>query len=196
MRRSHALRVDAAPCAVEVLADRGYTLLELVVVVGIISVLAAVALPSMRPADGERLDQAAAWIADTVRFARAEAMRTGVPVYLEIDRNTERLLVAAADLSGPTAIPGQTLRDPMTKQPLDLILSDATPTAGVDITAEPFDYPSGGAQASVVFDAQGLPFRKSADSVQRMILGEISLARGGQERTVRVAATTGRVTIP
>jgi hypothetical protein len=161
-----------------------------------VSVLAAVALPSMRPAEAERLDLAAAWIAEAVRFARAEAVRTGAPVYLEINRNTERLLVAGADLSGPTAMPGQTLRDPVTKQPLDLVLSDAAPTAGIDITDRPFDYPSGGRQDFVVFGAQGLPFHKASDSFQRMTLGEIVLARGGQERTVRLAATTGRVTIP
>lgn len=195
--RGSAARPDhaASASAVGTHAARGYTLLEVVIVTSILAVLAAVALPGMRVGDTERLDLAAAWIAETVRFAHAEALRTRTPVYLEINRDTERLLVAVADLSGSTVAPGQTLRDPITKQPLDLILSTAPATAGLDITNRPFDYPSGGAQNVVVFDAQGLPFRKSAGASQRMTLGQITLTRRGQQRTVQVAATTGRVTI-
>ncbi len=176
-------------------AKQGYTLLELVVVVSIVSVLAAIAVPSLRPVEDQRLDAAAAWVAETVRFARAEALRTGNPVYLEIDRDSEKLLVAEADLSSGNAVPGVTLTDPMTKQPLDIILPDVPLTAGVDVTDRPFDYPSGGRQASVVFDGQGLPFRPAGGTSQLLTLGEITLARGGQQRTVRVASVTGRVSI-
>jgi prepilin-type N-terminal cleavage/methylation domain-containing protein len=176
-------------------AGRGYTLVELVVVVGLLAVFATVALPSLRPTEDERLDLAASWIAETVRFARAEALRTAGPIYLEINRDTERLLVAQANLSGATVAPGTTLVDPIGKQPLDLILSTAPPTAGIDITTVPFTYPSGGAQASVVFDAQGLPMRKAGGTSQLMTAGDITLARSGRQRIVHVDRLTGRVTI-
>ncbi|MDH3420874.1 MAG: GspH/FimT family pseudopilin [Gammaproteobacteria bacterium] len=176
-------------------SSRGYTLLELVVATSILAVLAAIALPSLSAGESERLDLAAGWIAETARFARAEALRTGNPVYLEIDRDTERLRVAVADLSGSTAAPGTILRDPITKQQLDVILSDMAATASIDVTDEPFDYPSGGRQPVVVFDAQGLPFIKSSDAFQLLESGNITLERGGQQRIVRVSPLTGRVTI-
>ncbi len=115
---------------------------------------------------------------------------------MEVNRDTERLLVAQANLSGATVAPGTTLIDPLSKQPLDLILSAAPATAGIDITAWPFNYASGGAQASVVFDALGQPVRKAGGSFQLMTGGDIIVARRGRQRTVHVDRTTGRVTIP
>lgn len=174
---------------------RGYTLLELVVVVGLITVLAAVALPSGRPAASAQLDLAASWVADTIRFARAEALRTHTPVYVEVDPNTDRLLIAAANLAGSTAAAGTPLRHPLTQQPLDVLLRNAPATAGIDVTAAPFDYPSGGRRVNVVFDARGLPFFRASGASQRMTLGEITLVRGTEQRVVRVWRTNGRVTI-
>ena len=176
-------------------AHRGYTLLELVIVVGLVGLLAAAALPQMQPADDERLGAAAAWTAEMLRFARAEAVRTSSPVYVEIDRATGRLLVARANLSGTTAVAGATLREPTTKQPLDVVLSSAPPTAGTKIVEWPFAYASGGRQASVVFDAQGVPFRKLNGTFEALRLGEIRLARGGRERTVLVERVTGLVRV-
>ncbi len=61
--------------------------------------------------------------------------------------------------------------------------------------SDPFDYPLGGTQPSVLFDGQGLPFRKAGGSYQLMTLGEIDLALGDVRRTVSVAPITGRVTV-
>lgn len=175
--------------------QRGYTLLELVAVVSIVAVLAAVALPGFNPSRAEKLDLAASQVADTIRFARSEAIRTGNPVYVEIDESTDRLLIAEADLSGATVVAGATLRHPIDKKLLDVILSSAGTTSGVEFTNDPFDYPVGGRQASVVFDAQGLPFRKAAGVNQLLTLGEVDLDLGDLDRTVMVAPITGRVTI-
>ena len=175
--------------------QQGYTLLELMAVVAIIAVLAAVAVPALNPAQYEKLDLAAAQVAEAIRFARSEAIRTGNPVYVAIDRNSDRLLIAEADLSGATVVAGATLRHPIDKKLLDIIVSDATVTSGVEFTNDPFDYPSGSNQPSVVFDAQGLPFHKAGGTSQVLTLGEVDLELNDLERTVLVAPTTGRVTI-
>ncbi|MDH4072171.1 MAG: GspH/FimT family pseudopilin [Gammaproteobacteria bacterium] len=173
----------------------GYTLLELVVVVSILALLAVVTLPGTRPSASETLDLAASRVAQAIRFARMEAIRTGNPVYVEINRNTDRLLVAQANLAGATVAAGATLRDPVNKQPLDIILSADPVTAGVDVTNDPFNYATGGRQASVVFDARGLPFSKAGGNYRLMSGGDIALSSAGRQRTVYVDRITGRVRI-
>ena len=173
----------------------GFTLFELVVVLALAAVLTAAVLPDLRPSQYAKLDLAAAQVAGAIRFARDEAIRTSEPTFVAIDQNTGRLLIAEADLSGATVVAGATLRDPIDKKRLDIIVTSAAVTAGVEFTSDPFGYPVGGRQPSVVFDGQGLPFRKAGGSYQLMNLGEIDLALGDVQRTVFVAPLTGRVTI-
>ncbi len=176
-------------------AHLGFTLFELVFVVALIGVLASVALPSVRPSQSAKLDLAATQVAEAIRFARNEAIRTGDPTYVEIDPSTDRLLIAVADLSGATVVAGTTLRHPIDLKRLDIIVSAAAATAGVEFTNDPFDYPLGGRQPSVVFDGQGLPFSKITGTYQRMVSSEAELVLGDLRRSVSVAPLTGRVTI-
>ena len=175
--------------------QHGYTFVELAIVAALVAVFAAAALPDLRPSQYAKLDLATAQLAEAIRFARDEAIRTGDPIYVEIDWNTDRFLIATADLSGATAAAGATLRHPIDRKLLDIIVSGAATTSGVEIMSDPFDYPLGGTQPSVLFDGQGLPFRKAGGSEQLMTLGEIDLALGNLQRTVFVAPITGRVTI-
>ncbi len=175
--------------------QHGYTFVELVIVAALLAVFAAAALPDLRPSQDARLDLATAQLAEAIRFARNEAIRTGDPIYVEIDWSTDRLLIAEADLSGATAAAGATLRHPIDLKQFDIIVSAAPTSSGVEITSDPFDYPLGGAQSSVLFDGQGLPFRKAGGTYQLMTRGQIDLALGNVQRAVFVAPITGRVTI-
>ena len=194
--RENLARVSPRPTSGggPIYVQHGFTLLELVIVAALVVVFTAAALPGLRPSQYAKLDLATAQVAEAIRFARNEAIRTGDPVYVEIDWNTDRLLIAEADLSGATVAAGATLRHPIDLKRLDIIVSAAATTSGVEITNDPFDYPLGGRQPSVVFDGQGLPFRKAGGGYQLMTLGEIDLALGDMRRTVFVAPITGRVT--
>ncbi len=194
MRCTPRARDDAARRGLNGRAARGYTLLELVIVTSILAVLAAVAVPSLNPSRTESLDLAAQTVADALRFAQAEAMRTGDVHLVEINRDSESVRVALADISGPDAVPVADLVHPITKQPYNFVLSDQPGLGGIELGARPFDYGSGANIEFVLFDARGLPFWKSSDSLQLLELGEIELEIAEVERSVFVAPLTGRVT--
>ena len=62
----------------KVLAQDGHTLLEMIIVVALLAVIAAIAMPSATPAHHQKLDLAASEVADAFRFAREESRRTSV----------------------------------------------------------------------------------------------------------------------
>jgi prepilin-type N-terminal cleavage/methylation domain-containing protein len=82
-------------------ANQGVTLLEVMVVVGIMGVLSAMAVPNMRAWRGDqRLRSTARMIGDAVGLARAEALRTGSRhiVFIGEDISGVPLLDAAGNL--------------------------------------------------------------------------------------------------
>lgn len=178
--------------------SQGYTLLELMAVVTIVSVLAAVVLPGFRPADDDRLELAAARVAEALRFARTESIRTGEVHAVEILFDTEQLIVSETDMTKASPYPAATPTDPasirihpITKQPFAV---DFSQTLGVDVLMAPFSYATGD-QRAVLFNAQGMPFFKTAGTFYLLDEGLVQLELAGRQRNVRLAAMTGRVSI-
>jgi general secretion pathway protein H len=64
--------------------QRGFTLIELIVVVAIIAIAAGVASLALRDADAKALDQEAARLSALLESARAQARAGGLPVRFEI----------------------------------------------------------------------------------------------------------------
>jgi len=181
--------------------NQGYTLLELAVVVSIVSVLAAVALPGLRPSQDQKLDLAASRVAEALRFGRTESIRTGDVHAVEILFNTGQVIVSRADMTqaspypaGTPTDPASILVEPLTKQPFDFSLSVDNSTAGVDVLTRPFTYGVGD-RRTVLFDAQGTPFHKAGGAFYRLDDGLVELAFGDQRRNVRLATLTGRVVL-
>lgn len=181
--------------------SRGYTLLELVVVVTIVAVLAAVALPGLNPAQDQKLDLAASQVAEALRYARTESIRTGEPHAAEIIFDTDQVIVSRPDMtldspypSGTPTNPAWLVFDPVTKQPFDLNLTQNGPTRGVDVLVRPFTYGIGDRRA-VIFDGQGMPFFKGMGGFYQLDNGLARLSLDGVERSVRLAPLTGRVTV-
>lgn len=63
---------------------RGFTLIELMVVVAIIAIAAGVASLALRDSDAKTLDQEAARLAALLESARAQARAAGLPVRFEL----------------------------------------------------------------------------------------------------------------
>ncbi len=178
---------------------QGYTLVELIIVVAILAVIAAVAVPNMRLGSGEKLGLAAEQIAAAIRFARSEALRTGEGHGLTVSQVTQQVTVEKYDITNvPIATLG-TLTHPVEKQPYEFNVNTHNATAGVSISnsLDAFDYGAEGRRRSVIFDAQGTPIWIVGSDPTRHLLkdGTIELSYGGGQLSVSVAPITGRVTV-
>ncbi len=177
----------------------GFTILELLIVVIIIGMLGALAAPTLRSGDPERLDSAAVQLAEALRFARSEAIRTGDVHGVRIEHASERFTVGKSDLSvQPFASTGEIIRHPLTLQLYDVYL-DQAPNTGITIanTSEVFDYAGLGTRRQVAFTPDGMPVypRPLAGETYHLADGNIRLRLGLQERTVTLHPYTGRVTV-
>lgn len=193
------MRYGDSPCSgLRSATSRGYSLLELAVVVAIVAVLAAVALPGLSPAEDEKLDLAAAHVAEAIRHARAEALRTGEAHGLTISQTTQQVTVERYDLTTDPISAVATLIHPIDKQPYDFNINTTPATAGVSISnsQDVFDYTGLGRRRSLVFDTNGTPLWVDTGPATYLLKdGSVELSYGNGQRLVGVAAITGRVTV-
>jgi type II secretion system protein H len=72
---------------------RGFTLVELLAVLVIFGLLAAIALPNLGIRSGRMLDEEARRLASSLEFARQRAVMTGVPhrVFVDLDQAAYRI---------------------------------------------------------------------------------------------------------
>lgn len=190
-----------SPATVTRRSDRGFSLLELVIVVAIISVLAAVALPALGPSREQQLDLVTQRIVDAIRIARNEAIRTGEVHAVEVLTDSDEVIVSKPDMTlsepyptGSTTNPAWILNHPVTKQPLRIQLGSPNQGLAADLDGLPFAYSLGNRQA-VLLNAQGLPFLKSSNTFYRLTDSQIAITLGGVQRQVQLAAVSGRVTV-
>jgi len=77
--------------------DSGFTLMEIMVVIGIVGILSAIAIPSyIQWMPKHRVGNAARAVMSAVEFARINAIKTNADVTLNFDIDNERLTVVDA----------------------------------------------------------------------------------------------------
>jgi prepilin-type N-terminal cleavage/methylation domain-containing protein len=77
--------------------DRGFSLLEMMVVIGIIAILSTIAIPSFfQWLPKHRIGSAARDVKSTLEFARSNAIKTNADVTVNFDEANERLTVVDA----------------------------------------------------------------------------------------------------
>lgn len=172
--------------------SRGLTLAELLITLAVLSILAAIMLPTLSHDESRRVDSAALQVGNTLRYARSEAMRTGLPVLVDAETAPGRLLLHQRDCTGT----GGAVTDPLTKQPFSADISGGAQTEGVSLT--PRFLVAGSPYAGLVFDASGAAVRACsvAAGINRGAPGTgsaIDLAYAGRSRTITIDPPTGRI---
>lgn len=172
----------------------GWTLFELVVVLAIISISAAVAVPSSSAADHQRAALAAEAVAHAFRFARDESLRTGSAFGVDIDDNTNRIRVFRADT---TASPPQRFYDvfdPVSRQLWDVDLDTTNLMNGASLSTTPAWRGSCPSPTATAFMSAGTPACAEAPgSVVTTVVVTVN-ARNVQH-TVTLDGVTGRVRV-
>lgn len=182
---------------------RGFSLAELLIVIAILSVFAAVALPTSPPQDAFTLEAAAQETATAIRWARAEAIRTGSLLnasgqrIVGFDVSTSTQHVRVSGYSGYAR--GATMTNPVDKKSYDLDLANDAATHGVTVASAAFANRAGASVGPVaIFDADGNPFQfnvgGTSAATSPLTSAVIVLGLGGNTRTVTLDAT-GRVTV-
>lgn len=179
--------------------QRGFTLAELLLVVAVLAVTAALIVPSSEPIRLYQLDAAVREIVQALRFAQADAIRTNSPraVYFDIAGNSMAVSRLDMTVKPPTADLVNLILHPVDKKTYVAMFSRMNKTNGVKLISAVF--PTGTANNSrLVFSADGSPcdvVGPNAGDVKPLNnVGQVQVASGTAQRVVSIDPATGRVT--
>ncbi len=149
---------------------RGFTMVELAVVMVIVGVLAAAAIPAMTGLGSTRARVAARQLARDITFARERAITTGSVVWVSLDVPGNAYTILEEQLGSPGRGGAAALTDPATGRSFAQPLNSGE-FAGVVITGV-----SLGAGHEVGFDWRGRPRDSALASLSSA--GTITLSEG------------------
>lgn len=182
-------------------AHGGHTLSELLVVLAIMAVASALALPSAEPVRQSAVDAAVKEVAQALRFAQTDAIRTGNYRVVSIDVATNRVRVFGLNMGPqpPIEDTAKPVTHPIDKKNYDLALTQVPSTSGVRIASSIFNFSGGSSTSQLGFAADGSPVNvlgPNPNDVKAMIgTGQVQISYGAFQRTVSVEAATGRVSV-
>lgn len=158
----------------------GFTLIEVIIVLMIIGIISAIAIPLYTSASSVQLKTAANMVASDLEYAKNLAMSTGKNYSVVFDNSTESYSINDAN--------GQVISHPV-RIGASYIVNFATDNRlnKVDIANASF-----GLTSTVKFDYLGTPFDGSGNPLNS---GFVRLRAEGNTLTVRVEPVTGYVSI-
>lgn len=169
----------------------GFTLLELVIIAGLLALTAALAITDSRSRDDSVVENAAEQIAQALRHARDEAIRTGTWQQVRIPEDGAIAITELTSTTLPLVTTDAT--HPITRQPYQFEPATASGTRGVRYQA--VFQTAAGAADSILFDADGLPKRLGVSGHELMTAGSITVSRGLASYRVTLSPGSGRVTV-
>lgn len=166
---------------------RGYTLIELMIVVTIMGIAAAMVIPSMGQSDTLRVQGAVRSIVSDLAFAQADAIAFQEPRAVIFNALTNEYRVLAPTTGA--VLETETLELPSGPNGEYIVSLNAQMFAGSTIES-----PSFGGNASVVFDALGTPVISPTSSTPSSG-GTVDIVGSDSRYRVTVEAFTGRVRV-
>ena len=184
----------------------GFTLAEMVTVVAIVAVAAAIAIPKSDPQTALAADAAAGEVARALRFAQREAIRTGYYHTISIDASTQVLRIQRPAANSSATV---TATHPVDKRDYQInFADDGMPRAR--IVSSVFRYQSNAVTNGAFFGPDGMPVDIAPTKLLGLPIGvllgtkeisplkeeaRITVRYGNVERVVRMAPVTGRVSL-
>jgi len=165
---------------------KGFTLIELIIVIGLIAVVAVMVISPRAKIALARTRQAAYKIKSDIRYAQNYALSSQKNTLIDFDPASETYRVYAQDSPGNWSL----LKNPFTKEDFIVELSEGE-YSGVDILETNFN----GAGYDLVFDAAGIPYSYASfdgSLAELLVSGSVLLGEG---LLVDVKANTGKVSV-
>jgi len=192
MTTSCDFRVNAVPRRAA--AQRAYTVTELLVVVVLLGLAATIAMPSPKPGESRKLDFAAVEIANAMRFARSEAMRTGDAKGFYQQSVAKRIRVFSIDTDSLPATIEYDVYHPVDKTLYVRQFKQQPYAFDGNIEIGPSYRSTCDTTSTVYFDAGGTPWCSDpADVLLKRF--DVILTLGTSSRVVTLNGITGRVTV-
>lgn len=174
-------RRDARPA-------RAFTLLEILIVVAVLGIAAAMVIPAMGQTGVLRVQAAVRSIVSDMTFAQADAMayQERRAIIFDVDESTYRLVAVPGDEVEPET---NTLYDPTRPDGLYVVDFQDDQFGGSRIVSAVFDD-----DATLIFDSLGGPVADASGSTPGNG-GQVLVTGVGQTYRVAVEAFTGRVMV-
>ncbi len=197
VERATAGSTAGGPAGMDASRTSGFSLLEILIVMAILALAGALALPLLTSGDPVRVEVVAEEVAAALRHARSEALRTREVHGVRVVPPPGRVRVFKANLAGGGVAVDAVLAHPLTGQPYEFRIDRVPQAGGVEMrnASSSFQYVGLAAKRSeVVFDAEGLPGFLSAGSWHSLASGTVELGYADHARSVALSVL-GRVQV-
>ena len=187
-----ALRLTAA--AKRAATQRAYTIIELLAVVALIGLTASIVIPSAIPGENKKLDLVAMEVANAMRFARSEALRTGNTMGFQQQSTINRMRIFNIDIGGVPATFEYNVYHPVDKNLYTRWFGDQPFAFNGEVQHRSTYQGTCKLKSKIYFDVDGTPW--CTDPVTVLLERfDVDLKLGGDTRVVSLHGITGRVTI-
>ena len=172
----------------------GFSLLELLIVVTILGIAAAVAIPDLSSTNTNKLELAAEEFAQAMRFARSEAIRTGQPHGFRQRSSIKSIRVFRNDTAVSPWDQVYDVYHPVSKQLYDVKLKNHSFASANSLSHNRLFRGTCNKPRNVYFDRSGIPRCVDPETIL-LNQFDVTFILGNHTRVVTLHGITGRVTV-